>query len=129
MASPTSTTSPIRFSAVTIAAPDPRALVAFYAAITGGEVIHIPGNDWAGMQCAGGRIDAMAVADYEPPRWPEDSSLIHIDVLVEDLELAADRVEQAGGARFAFQPNAEHCLVFADPVGHPFCLTLVDIPG
>ena len=50
MASPTSTTPSIRFSAVTIAAPDPRALVAFYAAITGGEVIHIPGNDWAGMQ-------------------------------------------------------------------------------
>jgi len=28
--------------------------------------------------------------------------------------------------KFDFQPNAEHCLVFADPAGHPFCLTTLD---
>ncbi len=35
----------------------------------------------------------------------------------------------AGATRFTFQPNAEHCLVFADPAGHPFCLTTVDELG
>ena len=28
-----------------------------------------------------------------------------------------------------FQPDAEHCLVFADPAGHPLCLTTVDELG
>ena len=112
-------TTPIRFSAVTIAAPDPGRLAAFYAEITGGEVIKVLGDAWAGTLSAGGRIDVMGVEDYVPPRWPEDSALIH---------LAASRVEAAGATRFEFQPNSELCLVFADPVGHPFCLTLTDIP-
>lgn len=121
-------TTPIRFSAVTIAAPEPGRLAEFYAEITDGEVITVLGDAWAGTQSAGGRIDVMGVENYEPPRWPEDSALIHLDFLVEDLELAAARVEEAGAVRFDFQPNAAHCLVFADPVDHPFCLTLVDVP-
>ena len=32
----------------------------------------------------------------------------------------------AGATRYAAQSNADHCLVCADPVGHPFCLTLWD---
>jgi hypothetical protein len=33
------------------------------------------------------------------------------------------------GGRIDFQPNAEHCLVHADPAGHPFCLsTWDDVP-
>ncbi|MDN6399594.1 MAG: VOC family protein [Brachybacterium sp.] len=122
-------TTPIQFSAVTIAAPDPGRLAAFYAEITGGEVIKVLGDAWAGTQSAGGRIDVMGVENYVPPRWPEDSALIHLDFLVEDLELAADRVEKAGATRFEFQPNAELCLGFAEPGGHPVCLTLTDIPG
>lgn len=120
-------TTPIRLSSVTIAAPDPGRLAEFYAEITDGEVITVLGDAWAGTQSDGGRIDVMGVEDYVPPRWPEDSALIHLDFLVEDLELAAARVQRAGATRFEFQPNAAHCLVFADPVGHPFCLTLVDI--
>jgi hypothetical protein len=39
------------------------------------------------------------------------------------------KVLQAGAVRFEFQPNAAHCLVFADPAGHPFCLTTLDELG
>jgi hypothetical protein len=35
-------------------------------------------------------------------------------------------VAAAGATRYDTQPNAEHCLVFADPAGHPFCLTTWD---
>jgi hypothetical protein len=31
--------------------------------------------------------------------------------------------------RFSVQPNIEHCLAFAHPVGHPFCMTLLDEVG
>jgi hypothetical protein len=30
----------------------------------------------------------------------------------------------AAGARLLdFQPNSDHCFVYADPAGHPFCLS------
>jgi hypothetical protein len=35
----------------------------------------------------------------------------------------------AGATRYQFQPNADHRLVFADPAGHPFCLTTVEELG
>ena len=37
---------------------------------------------------------------------------------------------RAGATKFDFQPNDDHCTVFADPVGHPFCLSTWDlVPG
>ena len=41
-----------------------------------------------------------------------------------------DAAELAAGAtRYQFQPNSGHCLVFADPAGHPFCLTTLEDMG
>jgi len=118
----------ISFSSVTVNAPDAATLAGFYAQITGGEVTFTHPS-WATLKTPGGRIDFQTVADYQPPVWPDDPSLIHLDFLVGDLEAAAVTVEAAGASRFDVQPNAAHCLVFADPVGHPFCLTTVDELG
>jgi hypothetical protein len=42
----------------------------------------------------------------------------------------SDAAEPAAGAtRYQLQPNADHCLVFADPAGHPFRLTTVEELG
>ena len=116
----------IRFSSVTLACPDPAELASFYANVTGGEVTFVHNTEWASMRCEGARLEFMGVADYVRPRWPEDSALVHIDFAVDDLETAAARVEGVGAQRFAYQPNAAHCLVFSDPAGHPFCLSLID---
>ena len=116
----------IRYSSTTMACPAPAALATFYASITGGEVTFVHKDEWATMTCEGARLEFMGVSDYRPPRWPDDSALVHIDFFVDDLEAAADRVVAAGARRFEHQPNAAHCLVFADPAGHPFCLTLID---
>ena len=51
---------------------------------------------------------------------------LHLDFLVDDLAATEARVLAAGATKYPEQPNAEHCLVFADPVGHPFCLTMWD---
>lgn len=116
----------IRLSAVTLNAPDPLALASFYAVIMDGEA---KGSaQWATVNGSHGRIDFQRVADFRPPDWPDGTipMQMHLDFLVDDLEATEARVLSAGGTRFAFQPNSDHCLVYADPVGHPFCLTTWD---
>ena len=117
----------IRLSSVTVNCPDAPALARFYADITGGDITFSHGS-WATVMTPGGRIDLQMVEDYQPPQWPgaAGTSLLHLDFLVDDLEAAGERVVRAGAVRMDFQPNSDHCLVFADPVGHPFCLTLLD---
>jgi catechol 2,3-dioxygenase-like lactoylglutathione lyase family enzyme len=120
----------IRLSSVTVNCPDARALAVFYADITGGEIT-FSHPAWASVVTPGGRIDLQTVDGYEPPQWPGPSgtSILHLDFLVDDLVAAEQRVVRAGAVKFEFQPNSEHCLVFADPVGHPFCLTTLDEIG
>jgi Glyoxalase-like domain len=77
------------------------------------------------MISAGGRLDFQTVDAFTPPRWPEQSGTIHLDFLV----ASAARVVEAGATRQTFQPNAEHCLVFTDPGGHPLFLTTLDEIG
>lgn len=118
----------LRLGSVTVNCPDATSLAGFYAAITGGRVT-FSHPSWASMVGPGGRIDFQTVAGFSPPAWPAQTGLIHLDFLVDDLETAATRVLAAGATRYDQQPNAEHCLVFADPVGHPFCLTTLDEIG
>ncbi len=120
-------TDSIRLSSVAVNCPDSGALAAFYAEITGGRVV-IANEEWATVDGPGGRIDFQSVPDHVPPTWPVPATPVqlHLDFFVDDLEAAGARVVAAGATRFDTQPNAEHCLVFADPAGHPFCLTTWD---
>lgn len=117
----------IRLSSVTVNCPDADQLAKFYAKITGGDVT-FSHPDWATVTCPGGRIDFQTVSDYVPPEWPGRAAvaLIHLDFFVDDLAVTAAVVLRAGATRLEEQPNFEHCLVFADPAAHPFCLTTID---
>ena len=61
------------------------------------------------------------VADHQPPAWPDPRhpQQLHLDVMVDDLDVAEAQVV-ALGARLL--PEGDH--VYADPAGHPFCLVL-----
>ena len=120
----------IRLSSVTVNCPDAAELAAFYAGITGGRITFSK-RAWATLEGPGGRIDFQTVPDRTPPTWPGNTSpnRLHLDFLVDDLAAAEARVLAAGATRYQFQPNADHCLVFADPAGHPFCLTTVEELG
>jgi hypothetical protein len=58
---------------------------------------------------------------YEPPRWPDPAfpQQIHLDVLGADLAAAEQLATDAGATRL--RDGGGH-RVYADPVGHPFCL-------
>jgi catechol-2,3-dioxygenase len=120
----------IRLSSVALDCPDAGKLAAFYAEITGGEVTYLD-EAWATVKGPGGRIDFQTAPGYQPPSWPDPASAMqmHLDFHVDDLHAAEARVLAAGATRYEVQPNADHCLVFADPAGHPFCLsTWDDVP-
>lgn len=118
----------IRLSSPTINCPDALELAGFYAKITGGRIAYTD-PVWATVDGPGGRIDFQTDAAHVPPTWPDPTVPIqfHLDFYVEDLAAAEATVLAAGATRYDHQPNAGHCLVFADPAGHPFCLSTWDL--
>ena len=121
----------IKLSSVTVNCPDTHQLAEFYATITGGEVT-FQQPSWATVMSPGGPhrppegvgLRAAGVA-WSGSRRTDSSR----PLLVDDLAETEVLVLQAGATKFEEQPNVEHCLVFADPAGHPFCLTTVDELG
>ncbi|MFI1097226.1 VOC family protein [Streptomyces sp. NPDC020917] len=118
----------IRLSGVTLNAPDAIALARFYARITGGTAKGDQG--WATVTGPNADIGFQQIDDFRPPQWPAGTvpMQMHLDFFVDDLAATEARVLAAGATRFDFQPNADHCFVYADPAGHPFCLSTWDVP-
>jgi hypothetical protein len=117
----------IKLSSVSLDCPDATELAAFYAEITGGTVVYRDAG-WATVDGPGGRIDFQTAPGYTPPAWPDPASSIqmHLDFFVDDRAATEARVLAAGATKFDVQPNDDHCTVYADPVGHPFCLSTWD---
>jgi hypothetical protein len=116
----------IRLSGVTVNAPDAIVLARFYAVITGGVA---KGNShWATVTGSNADIGFQQVEDFRPPVWPVGAvpMQMHLDFFVDDLAATEARVLAAGATRFDFQPNSDHCFVYSDPAGHPFCLSTWD---
>jgi hypothetical protein len=116
----------IRLSGTTVNAPDALALARFYAEITGG--VAQGSARWACLSGPGGALAFQQVPDFRPPTWPEGDvpMQLHLDFFVDDLDATDARVRAAGARRYDVQPNADHCFVYADPAGHPFCLSTWD---
>ncbi len=105
---------------VVVDCPDPELLAAFYAELLGLPVTYrdddfvvIAQDDTTsgfGFQRAPGH---QAPSGPDPAR-PQQ---LHLDVMVDDLEVATAAVLALGGRLL---PAGDH--VFADPAGHPFCL-------
>lgn len=111
-----------RLHHVVIDCPVPRALASFYAQLLGLPVTY-ESHDWvviAPDDTSSGLAFQLA-SDHLQPAWPDPRrpQQYHLDVMVDDLDAAHSQV-LALGARPLTAPGAEH--VYADPVGHPFCL-------
>ena len=127
-------------TSVTIHAPDPRALAAFYARLLGWPVTHEdpprhgepPEDGWAQVRPPSGRIGPTLNFEYEAagyarPVWPSapghPQTQEHLDIAVSDLTDTVAWAVEAGATLADFQPQDDVRVLF-DPAGHPFCLFL-----
>jgi predicted enzyme related to lactoylglutathione lyase len=108
---------------VSIDASDASALAHFYAALLGMEITH-DGPEGSAISGDGKTVFFQPVGDYKPPRWPDPAhpQQAHLNVRVDDLDISEAQVLELGGSRL--NGGGPKFRVFADPAGHPVCLTI-----
>ncbi|MCD0446587.1 VOC family protein [Glycomyces sp. A-F 0318] len=103
--------------------PDPQELASFYRELLGMVPVQDDG-DWVVIGDAPDRpgVAFQQIPDYQAPTWPGGGrpQQMHFDVKVDDLDEGERRVLRLGAQRL--EGGGEAFRVFADPVGHPFCL-------
>jgi catechol 2,3-dioxygenase-like lactoylglutathione lyase family enzyme len=111
-------------------------MAAFYGRVFGWQVTardddasRLGGSGWILLSGPDGgpTLSFQAEPWYEPPTWPEErgalTKMMHLEVVVDDLDSAVARVVDAGGRLAPHQPEGRDDLrVVLDPAGHPFCL-------
>ena len=107
--------------------PDPRALAAFYAAITGWHETtpHEDYPEWVQLVAdSGATLAFQKVEGSRAPEWPgqEHPQQVHLDFTVPDLDVGEAAVLALGAVKHETQPSPDAFRVFLDPAGHPFCL-------
>lgn len=111
-----------RFPSIVIDCSDTAALATFYGALLDWKAD--VSADWAEVRAEYGQsICFQRVEAYTPPQWPGQSApqQMHLDVIVDDLDIAEAAVLGLGATKHAHQPGTSF-RVFLDPAGHPFCL-------
>ncbi|MFF5519762.1 VOC family protein [Streptomyces coeruleorubidus] len=127
-------TAVARFRSVVVDCPDPRELARFYAQVGGGTPEE-DGPDWVVLRIPDGpRLAFQRSPEYSPPEWPRadhNAQQFHLDFdggsTWEEIDAAEERV-LALGARVLDREDYEKkdFRVYADPVGHPFCLCRIE---
>jgi catechol 2,3-dioxygenase-like lactoylglutathione lyase family enzyme len=126
-------------TSVTIGAPDPRELAAFYARMLEWPVVEEdpprpgepPESGWAQLAPPEGQrgptLNFEYEAHYTRPVWPSEpgqqSIMEHLDIAVKDLDAAVAWAIDAGATLADHQPQ-DDVRVLYDPAGHAFCLFL-----
>ena len=115
----------VRFLSVDFDCPEPAELARFY-----GDALGLPvrysSHDFVllGREGSPG-LGFIRVTDYQRPTWPDPSQgkQAHIEMGVDDLEVAQARMLALGAAEAPVQPHPDERRVLLDPAGHPFCIS------
>lgn len=111
-------------SMLNIDSADPARLAQFWAATLGWEVTY--SDDSYGMiEGDGAKIGFGKVEGLQPAPWPDQAAAkrFHLDLHVDDIDEASQRLCAIGATRPDFQPGAGRWWVLLDPDGQPFCLS------
>jgi catechol 2,3-dioxygenase-like lactoylglutathione lyase family enzyme len=117
-----------RLQCVVLDCPNATGLARFYQALLGGAVNRADprwavDDDFSTLHTESGLVlGFQRVPDFLAPQWPDSArpQQFHLDVDVPDLDEAHARVLELGATLLHF--DSRGWRVYADPVGHPFCL-------
>jgi len=107
-----------------------RELADFYSRLLGWPIVDVgPKGGWAQLSPPDGEtgptINIEEDLHHVRPAWPsksgEQTATMHLDIGVDDLEVAVAWALQVGATQAEHQPQ-QHARVMLDPHGHPFCL-------
>lgn len=110
---------------VIIDCPDPSELADFYEKLlTLSRLVDEPEFVVLGTAAGAEVVAFQQVHDFRPPQWgvPDHPQQMHIDVKVADLDVAEAQVLALGATLLDGSDKPVGYRVYADPVGHPFCL-------
>lgn len=124
-----------RLAATVLDCPDPRALAAFYEQLLGWTIAvseparpgSPPEDGWVILRppASGQALSFQFDPDYVRPVWPGTSDaarmMMHLDIAVDDLDVAVEWARGLGATVAEHQPQHD-VRVMLDPAGHPFCL-------
>jgi catechol 2,3-dioxygenase-like lactoylglutathione lyase family enzyme len=114
-----------RLAGIVIDCPEPRALAGFYEALLGAERVE-DSAEWVSLAVEGGppSFSLQRTDRYRAPDWAsgEPPQQMHLDILVDNLDAAEARVLGIGGTLLDGSDKPIGFRVYADPIGHPFCL-------
>ncbi|QRY50054.1 VOC family protein [Mycolicibacterium septicum] len=113
-----------RLRSVVLDCRNPRALAEFYAGLLGGDIA-AQDDTWVVVtDPAGRRLACQYSPEHEPPDFPDPrgSQQLHLDIEVDDPDVAQRRVLTLGATRVTDAVGEDNFRVFRDPAGHPFCL-------
>jgi hypothetical protein len=70
------------------------------------------------------RLDFQRVTNPAAIPWPSADAprRLHLDFVVDDLDVGEHHVLALGASRAGSQPGGDRFRVMVDPAGHPFCL-------
>jgi catechol 2,3-dioxygenase-like lactoylglutathione lyase family enzyme len=110
-----------RLYSVVIDCPDPAALAQFYEELLGLSRQSTE-SEWVVIGDDATRLAFQRAPDLREPRWPdpERPQQFHLDVMVDDVDVAEAKVLALGAKRLPGE--GDDFRVYADPAGHPFCL-------
>ncbi|AOR32820.1 glyoxalase [Streptomyces fodineus] len=125
MTTETSSAPAFRYAAVTFDCADPAEMARFYGELLGMSVLYSSDDFFLlGKEGATG-LGFNRLTDYRPPTWPDPAQekQAHIELGVDDLDIAEKRLLELGAGKPEFQPGEDRWRVLLDPAGHPFCIT------
>jgi len=117
---------PVKSINLVIDCADAGVMADFYTKLLGWEWTHPRANGWSAITSTTGTVIAFQeVEEYQPPVWPwkqgEQGQMLHLDIVVDDLEQAVQYAESCG-AKLADEQYFKTSRTMIDPAGHPFCI-------
>ena len=115
-----------KLGAVSLSCPDPHELALFYAALLEKEIT-FESEEFSAIQLDSLWLSFQKVADFTPSTWPtcETPSHVHLDFAVSNLDGGESAAIAAGATLAPDQPDRDRWRVLLDPVGNPFCVTVL----